>query len=139
MADIIPLREQESTPPPQPGDLLMPLGERIKTLRTEHGWSQGELAEKVGTDARQISRYENSRITPSVDVLCRIAEALDVSLDHLVFEDIPRRPLHTAADEALGDRLAGIAELDTPERDILTGVIDALLTKTRLRVITGDG
>jgi len=117
----------------------MPLGERIKTLRTEHGWSQGELAQKVGTDARQISRYENSRITPSVDVLGRIAEALDVSLDHLVFEDIPRRPLHTAADDALGDRLAGIAELDTPEREILGGVIDALLTKTRLRAITSDG
>ena len=138
MADIIPLREQESTPPPQPGDLLMPLGERIKTLRTEHGWSQGELADKVGTDARQISRYENSRITPSVDVLGRIAEALDVSLDHLVFEDVPRRPLHVAED-ALGDRLAGIAELDPQEQDILGGVIDALLTKTRLRAFTSGG
>lgn len=71
-------------------------------------------------------------------MLGRIAEALDISMDHLVFDDIPRRPLHTPADQALGDRLAGIAELDTPEQEILGGVIDALLTKTRLRAITGD-
>jgi transcriptional regulator with XRE-family HTH domain len=114
----------------------MPLGERIRTLRTEHGWSQGDLADKVGTDARQISRYENARITPSVDVLARIAQTLDISLDHLVYDDIPRRALHTPADQALGDRLAAIAELDEQERDILTGVIDALLTKARLRAIT---
>ncbi|MGI8810071.1 MAG: hypothetical protein ACR2KK_19950 [Acidimicrobiales bacterium] len=38
--------------------------------------------------------------------------------------------------QALGDRLHGITELDPQEHDILTGVIDALLTKTRLRAIT---
>ena len=74
----------------------MPLGERIKALRKQAGWSQGELAERVSTDASQISRYENGRITPSLDALARIAQALDVSLDHLVFDDIARRPLHTA-------------------------------------------
>ncbi len=34
----------------------MPLGERIKALRTEAGLSQAELAEQVGGDGRQISR-----------------------------------------------------------------------------------
>jgi hypothetical protein len=55
-----------------------------------------------------------------------------------VFDNTPRRPLRTAADEALGDRLAGIAELDIPEREILSGVIEALRTKARLRAITSD-
>ena len=48
----------------------------------------------VGGDARQISRYENGRITPSLDALVRIAEVLDISLDYLVIENAPRRPLH---------------------------------------------
>jgi transcriptional regulator with XRE-family HTH domain len=30
----------------------MPLGDRLKELRTQAGWSQGQLAERVGTDAR---------------------------------------------------------------------------------------
>lgn len=54
---------------------------------------QTELAQRVGsTDARQLSRYENGRITPSLDAVARLAQALDVSLDYLVFDDPPRRP-----------------------------------------------
>jgi len=71
----------------------MPLGERIKALRAETGWSQAELAERVGDDGRQISRYENGRITPSLDALARIAEAFNTSLDYLVFDNQLRRPL----------------------------------------------
>lgn len=115
----------------------MPLGERIKQLRTEAGWSQGELADKVGTDARQISRYENGRITPSLDALARIADTLDVSLDHLVFDDIPRRPLH-AAENVLGDRLSALAELDDDNRHSLLNVIDGLVTKARIKTIAEE-
>lgn len=114
----------------------MPLGERVKELRKEMGWSQAELADKVGTDARQVSRYENGRITPSLDVLARIAEVLNVSLDYLVFEDVPRRRLHTP-ENALGDRLAQVAEL--PEGDLvaLVSVVDGLVAKSRLKALAG--
>jgi len=42
----------------------MGLADRVKALRNEQGWSQSELAELVGADPAQISRYENGRITP---------------------------------------------------------------------------
>lgn len=116
----------------------MPLGERIKALRTEAGHSQAELAERVGGDGRQISRYENGRITPSLDALARLAEALNVSLDHLVFDDIDRRPLH-APEHALVGRLANIAELPEADQRALLDHLDALLTRTRLRTITSGG
>jgi len=137
MARIIPLQVAESGWNDDHGGHPMPIGERMKTLRKQAGWSQGELAERVGTDARQISRYENGRITPGLDVLARIAQALDVSLDHLVFDDIPRRPLH-ANENALGDRLAAIAELSDDELAVLRSVIDGLLAKSRLRTLTAD-
>lgn len=59
----------------------MPLGETIKALRKERGWSQSELAARVGGDAGQISRYENGKISPSVDVVVKLAETLDVATD----------------------------------------------------------
>lgn len=114
----------------------MPLGDRIKELRKERGWSQDELAAKAGSDARGISRYENGRITPSLDALVRIAEALNVSLDHLAIDDIPRRPLH-APENILGDRLAGIAELDDADLASLLNVVDALVAKKRIRAVIG--
>lgn len=112
----------------------MPLGDRIKELRKERGWSQDELAAKVGSDARGISRYENARITPSLDALVRIAEALNVSLDHLAIDGIPRRPLH-APENILGDRLAAVAELDDNDRHHLLSVIDAFVTKNRIKAV----
>jgi transcriptional regulator with XRE-family HTH domain len=116
----------------------MPIADRIKQLRTEAGLSQAELAELVGgSDARQISRYEHGRITPSLDVAIRIAQALNVSLDYLAIEDIPRRPLHIA-DHGLAQRLGQLAELDDDDRQSLLHMLDALLTRKRLRILADD-
>jgi transcriptional regulator with XRE-family HTH domain len=115
------------------------LADRIKQLRTEAGLSQAELAKLVGgSDARQISRYEHGRITPSLDAAIRIAEALNVSLDHLAIENVPRRPLHVA-DHGLAQRLAQLSELDDNDRQSLLHMLDALLTRQRLRILADDG
>jgi transcriptional regulator with XRE-family HTH domain len=122
-----------------PTDHSMPIADRIKQLRTEAGLSQAELAERVGgSDARQISRYEHGRITPSLDVAVRLAEALDVSLDYLAIDNTPRRPLHVA-DHGLAERLGQLAELDDDDRQSLLHMLDALLTRKRLRILANDG
>ena len=115
----------------------MVLGQRIKQLRKEAGWSQGELGERIGTDSQRVSRYENGRITPSVDALVRIAEALDVSVDYLLIDDAARRPLHVA-DADLAARLADLAELSEDDRASLLHMLDALVTKNRLKALAGE-
>jgi hypothetical protein len=45
---------------------------------------------------------------------------------------MPRRPLHVQ-DHGLGDRLAALPELDDSDRDNLLNVLDALITRKRLR------
>jgi transcriptional regulator with XRE-family HTH domain len=96
------------------------------------------LAERVGgSDARQISRYEHGRITPSLDVAVRLAEALDVSLDYLAIDNTPRRPLRIE-DHGLAERLGQLAELDDDDRQSLLHMLDALLTRKRLRILAND-
>ncbi|MGQ0631768.1 MAG: helix-turn-helix domain-containing protein [Sporichthyaceae bacterium] len=114
----------------------MSLRQRVHDLRKEHGWSQAELAQKVGADPAQISRYEAGRITPSADIVVRLAEAFDVTCDYLLVEDAPRRP-HRAGDDALGDRLAHFVELDAGDLALVTSFVDALVTKTRLKALAG--
>jgi hypothetical protein len=58
-------------------------------------------------------------------------------LDHLVFDDLARRPLRSA-DNALGDRLAVVGELSAEELAVLASVIDGLVAKSRLRALA-DG
>lgn len=118
------------------GGPLMSLRDRVRDLRKEQGWSQGELAEKVGADPAQISRYENGRITPSADVVVRIAEVFNVSTDYLLVDDAPRRAFRRG-DEALGDRLATLSELSPDDLHLVTSFVDALVTKTRLKTLAG--
>jgi transcriptional regulator with XRE-family HTH domain len=114
------------------------LGERIRELRTERNWSQDELAAHVGSDARGISRYENGKITPGLDTLIRIAETFNVSLDYLAVDGTPRRPLHVD-DPGLTEQLVQASELPLEDRTSLLNVLDALLTKNRVRaVVSGD-
>src|SRR5262245_61633022 len=106
----------------EPGGPVMSLQERVKELRKEHGWSQGELAERVSADPAQISRYENGRITPSADIIVKLADVFDVSTDYLLVENSPRRP-HRPPEDALGDRLATLAELSPEDLTLLLGFL----------------
>ena len=115
----------------------MALGERIREVRKERGWSQAELGEKVGTDSQHISRYENGRITPSVDALVRLAAALDVSADYLLLDGVPRKVLDGHNLGRLGGRLADLAELSDADQELVSQVIDGLLAKSRLKSLAG--
>jgi len=117
--------------------VAMPLGERIRELRKEHGWSQAELGEKVAADSQRISRYENGRLTPSLAAAVRLAEALDVSVDYLVIEGASRRPL-TDADSTLAQHLAELGALDEADRDAVLHIIDGLIAKNRVRHALAD-
>lgn len=50
----------------------------IKFYRNEKKISQEELAEKLGVSRVTITRYENGTRVPSIDMLRKIAKALDV-------------------------------------------------------------
>ena len=91
------------------------------------------LANKVGADARQVSRNENGRLTPSVAAVVRLAEALNVSVDYLVVEGAPRRPL-PGPDLDLGERLADLGQLDEDDRTAVLRIVDGLLAKNRVKV-----
>jgi transcriptional regulator with XRE-family HTH domain len=102
----------------------------------EAGWSQAELAEKIGVDPGRVSRYEAGRITPSAEALVRLAQILNVSIDHLLVDGIPRRPLHSTQD-ILGDGLAAVAELPADDLAALLNIIDGLVAKNRLKTLAG--
>ena len=119
------------------GGQKLPLGERMKELRKERGWSQGDLATKIGADGRQISRYENGRIVPSVEALARIAEAFDISSDYLLFEDATRRPLHVP-NSGLAERLGDLGVLGEEDRQSLLRILDALIANSKVRSLARE-
>lgn len=60
------------------------LGETIKTLRLEKGWTQPQLAAKIGVSNGIISTWENNVNEPKATYIKRLALAFDISADELL-------------------------------------------------------
>ena len=63
------------------------LNERIRELRLAAGFSQVELAEKLGVSKQSVSNWENDNIQPSIEMLVKISRIFNVSTDFILGED----------------------------------------------------
>ena len=63
----------------------MTLGEKIKLLRTEKGMTQEALAEKLFVTRQAISAWETENALPDITLLERIAEALEVDINEIIY------------------------------------------------------
>lgn len=57
--------------------------ERLLAVRKEKGLTQKQLAEKIGVIYQAIGNFEKGHNLPTFQVLVRLAEALETSLDYL--------------------------------------------------------
>lgn len=57
------------------------IGQRIKDLRKEQGLEAKELAQRIGIDPGNLSRIEQGRFSVGIDILNRIAGAMNMKLD----------------------------------------------------------
>ncbi len=63
-----------------PGSLQQRIGQRVRTLRKNRGWTQQELAHRAKTSSSYLGQVERGQRDVGVSVLDRIATALGVSL-----------------------------------------------------------
>ncbi len=78
------------------------VGERIRHIRAERGWTQDRLAEAVGVSRSAVAQWETDRVGQVRTNLTRIADALDVSVEFLLHGDDKRAPISAGS----GDELA---------------------------------
>lgn len=68
----------------------------LKLLRMEYGISQQRLAEAINVSQPSINKYENHNIEPELDVLKRMADYFNTSVDYIIgHTDIRRKIEHT--------------------------------------------
>ncbi len=63
---------------------VMEIGEKIKELRKQKGWTQEELAEKLFVSRTAVSKWESGKGTPNIDSLKDISAIFAVSIDELL-------------------------------------------------------
>lgn len=60
---------------------------RVRELRTEHGWSQTELGERLGVSRQTVNAIENERYDPSLPLAFQIARAFGLTIEQIFMED----------------------------------------------------
>jgi len=65
----------------------MTIGEKVRAVRLEKGFSQQKLQQKSGVERNFLSLVENNHRSPSFKTLVRIAEALGVSVGYITDYD----------------------------------------------------
>lgn len=99
----------------------MSFGENVASARKQKGFSQDELAKKVGTISVTIGRYERNEIKPSIDIATKIADALDMSLDYLVGNS------DAVLEKSLVKKITDIQKLPEDDKICIHKMLDAFL------------
>lgn len=110
----------------------MGIPNNLKVLRKKKGWSQTRLAEQIGSHLSHINRIETGKYNPSLDVVQKLANVFDVTIDYLISDTDEDFKEVRIEDKELMERVKLIDSLDTEDRTALIRVIDSMLTKKKI-------
>jgi transcriptional regulator with XRE-family HTH domain len=111
----------------------MPFPERLATLRKQQGFTQQGLADAIGINVSQLKRYEAGSSQPTLDVLRRLAVALSVSADVLLFDKNERGP-----DEELRLQFEAVSHMPPEDRQAIKTLLEGMIVKNRARRMMED-
>lgn len=102
----------------------MDFPQRLVELRKARGLTQRQLSAQIGVHLNQIQRYEGGNSQPTLDVLRRLAVALGVSADALMFDKDERGP-----DDALRLQFEALRQFDDNELQVAQELLESLILK----------
>lgn len=123
-----------SVPPPYIGYVLSKdassteLGQQLATLRKQHSLTQQQLAERIGIHVVQLRRYEAGSSQLTLEVIRKIATALQVSADMLLFGKDERGP-----DDELRLQFEAISRFNSDEKHVVRSLLEGMILKHEAR------
>ena len=126
----------------------MILADKIIENRKKNGWSQEELADRLGVSRQSVSKWEGAQAVPDMKKIIQMSELFGVSTDYLLIDDIeePKAPEVTPVDSGLEETVRQVsmeeasAFLEHNGRaagTISTGVMMCILSPVLLILLSG--
>lgn len=126
----------------------MILADKIIENRKRNGWSQEELADKLGVSRQSVSKWESAQAMPDMKKIVQLSEIFGVSTDYLMKDEIESIPSSAAlpVDDGLEETVRRVsmeeanAFLDHNERAasrISAGVMLCILSPVMLIILGG--
>lgn len=106
--------------------LIVDMGfpDRLAALRKDRGLTQQALADAVPVHVVQIRRYETGKTQPTLDVIRKLAIALSVSADELIFDKDERSP-----DEDLRLQFEAVSAFDDADKAVAKTLLESLILR----------
>lgn len=112
----------------------MNFAEKLFTLRTQSGYSQEVLAEKLNVSRQAVSKWETGPTLPETDKLIAISELFNVSIDSLLIDSINLNTFESM-DRILVKFLSSARDMDDISEELLDIMRDGVIDGTeRLKV-----
>jgi len=102
--------------------------ERLANFRRVRGLTQQVLASRIQCHVQQLKRYEAGSSQPTLDVIRKMATALRVTSDQLLFGKDERGP----GDDLLL-QFEAISRFDEDEKRVVRSVLDSMILRHELR------
>ena len=105
----------------------------LKVLRQEYGISQQRLADVIGVSQPSINKYENHNIEPEIEILKRMADYFNTSIDYIVgYTDVRRKIEYTEEHHLNTTEVQVISQfraLTDEEKSCITQTMQAFLRR----------
>jgi len=121
----MPRRSKLSLPPLDLGEETV--GQRLARLRKERGYTQIQLADKMGIVQTLITDYERDKLRLHAEMVIRFAQALEVTTDELLGVNGAKKTSEGATSLRLLRRTKKIEELPPSQQKTLLKTIDTFL------------
>ena len=87
------------------------LPEKLRSLRTKYGYSQKQVADKIGVSPSVVSGYETGERTPSTEVLLSLSYLYNTSSDYLLGRQVNSPESMISVDGLTDDQISAIINL----------------------------
>lgn len=91
--------------------MIKGLPRKLQTLRTKYGYSQKQVAEKLGVSPSIVSGYETGERTPSTEILLALSYLYSCSTDYLLGKQVNEPQFVLAVDGLTDEQIHAISNL----------------------------
>jgi transcriptional regulator with XRE-family HTH domain len=110
----------------------MGVAEQIKKIRKGKGLSQQEVADKLSMNRVQYNRIETGKSDPTMNILQRIANVLDINVVEFINPKNNGMEIYTV-NESLLQKVRLLEELDEVQKNSICNIIDTAIANKRLK------
>ncbi|MGH9849004.1 MAG: helix-turn-helix domain-containing protein [Blastocatellia bacterium] len=104
-------------------------GQRLAAVRKSKGWSQRELADKLGVKRELVDYYERRAPNPALDFIRRAAEALGVSAAELIGNEPARKKRGGGPEGRMRRLFEQASKLPRSQQEKIAAVLEAFIAQ----------